>query len=197
MKQPRFNRGSQQRFERLSVAAAAGSSRRGEIRNLLGLLLTVGTSAAPGGRSVAGEGPLDQEPVVSKFTKLPSGTQIADLSLGKGSEIQEGSRVLIDYVFRRADGYFVASTENGEPFGFTVGSTEAIPGLDEGIRGMKQGGTRRIVIPIKNSFVCGLGKTCPGPIPTDFGQRRQIERQMQRNDPYNYFFFEVSAVSVK
>eukprot|EP00465_Bigelowiella_longifila_P009828 CAMPEP_0185276624 /NCGR_PEP_ID=MMETSP1359-20130426/56597_1 /TAXON_ID=552665 /ORGANISM="Bigelowiella longifila, Strain CCMP242" /LENGTH=192 /DNA_ID=CAMNT_0027870361 /DNA_START=39 /DNA_END=618 /DNA_ORIENTATION=- len=162
MKQQRFNRGSQ-RFERQSVAAAASSSRREDIRKLLGLFLTVSTGSASGMRSLAGEGPLDQEPVVSKFTKLPSGTQIADLSLGKGSEIREGSRVLIDYVFRRADGYFVASTENGEPFGFTVGSTEAIPGLDEGIRGMRQGGTRRIVIPIKNSFTADLGKHAQDP----------------------------------
>ena len=52
---------------------------------------------------------------------------------GRGEEIKQGSRVLLDYVFRRADGYFVESTENKEPFTFKIGANEAIKGLEEGI----------------------------------------------------------------
>mmetsp|Transcript_16344 Transcript_16344/g.24617 ORF Transcript_16344/g.24617 Transcript_16344/m.24617 type:complete len:218 (+) Transcript_16344:127-780(+) len=174
-------------------ACAERHSRRRMIGAPLISLLSLGVNKM----AFSGEGPLDQAPVVKKFQKLDSGTQIADLTIGKGEEIREGSRVLIDYVFRRADGYFVESTENKEPFGFVVGNRGAISGLDEGVRGMRQGGTRRIVVPIQNSFTCGLDADCPGPIPKEFGTKRQVERQMRRNDPYNYFFFEVSAVSVK
>ena len=30
-----------------------------------------------------------------------------------------------------------------------------------------------------------------------FGPKRQIERELQRQDPYNYFYFEVEASRVR
>eukprot|EP00954_Amorphochlora_amoebiformis_P023670 1361465-Amorphochlora_amoeboformis.AAC.1 len=48
----------------------------------LGLGSVILTQELSGRQGKAGEGPLDQQPVVQKFTKLESGTQIADLTLG-------------------------------------------------------------------------------------------------------------------
>jgi hypothetical protein len=36
-----------------------------------------------------------------------------------------------------------------------------------------------------------------GPLPEEYGPRRQIERELQRQDPYNYFYLEVEATRVR
>ena len=102
----------------------------------------------------------------SKFNKIPGGGQAADLKIGTGAEIVEGSKVSIQWVLRRSNGYFVdASNTDGfsqnknnfdesSNFVFTVGSGQALPGIDAGVRGMKQGGTRRLVLPIKAACKC-------------------------------------------
>lgn len=36
-----------------------------------------------------------------------------------------------------------------------------------------------------------------GPLPAGFGPRRQIERELNKQDPYNYFAFEVECVNVR
>merc|ERR1712232_386241 len=81
-------------------------------------------------------------------------------------------------------------------FVFTVGDGQAMSGIDQGVRGMKQGGVRRLVLPIKAAYSMPLEKS-GGPVLSDFGPRRQIEREIQRQDPYNYFNFEVEATRVR
>ena len=144
----------------------------------------------------------------SKFRKIPGGGQGADLRIGTGSEIVEGSKVSLQWVLRRSNGYFVdASNTDGfsqnknnfdesSNFVFTVGSGEALPGIDAGVRGMKQGGTRRLVLPIKAAYSLPIEKS-GGPLPDGYGPRRQIERELQRQDPYNYFYFELEATRVR
>ena len=68
------------------------------------------------------------------------------------------------------------------------------------MRGMRQGGVRRLVLPLKTETA--LAYTLPidksaGPLPAGFGPRRQLERELAKQDPYNYFMFEVEAVKVK
>ena len=68
---------------------------------------------------------LAQEPVVGEFEKLPSGARYADLKCGTGAAtVQRGSRVSLQWVLRRSNGYFVDSSQtkdnNFDPFVFTV-----------------------------------------------------------------------------
>ena len=70
------------------------------------------------------------------------------------------------------------------------------PTLDEAVRGIKKGGVRRIVVPTRLSYTQPL-KTSPGPLPDDFGARRQIERELAKQDPDNFFVLEVEAVNVR
>ena len=165
---------------------------------------------------------LDQAPVVDpgRFRKLDSGVRVADLKQGSGPEVGDGSRVALQWVLRRSNGYFVDSSlgalasgpgggtlslggdasEDFTPFLFTVGDGKALRGIEDGVRGMRQGGVRRLVLPLKTETA--LAYTLPidksaGPLPAGFGPRRQLERELAKQDPYNYFMFEVEAVKVK
>lgn len=84
------------------------------------------------------------------YKKLPSGVTYADLRVGNGETATEGKRCNIQWVLRKSNGYFVDSSDvsGGVPFIFTVGGKGgSIAGVDEGVRGMKVGGTRRLLIP--------------------------------------------------
>ena len=136
------------------------------------------------------------------YNKLDSGVIYADISKGDGEVVKEGKKVNTQWVLRRSNGYFVDSSavSDSVPFIFTVGdSNGAIEGLDEGIRGMKSGGTRRILIPPRLAYVKGVDDDLPGPIPAGFGPRQQMRRVMQvRKDvPGEYIFLEVKVTKVR
>jgi len=137
----------------------------------------------------------------SAYKKLPSGVIIADLRQGTGNEIVDGSRVNLQWVLRKSNGYFVDSSEvqDGVPFIFTVGDKTAIDGLDEGVKGMKQSGTRRLLIPPSLAYAKGLEDGLPGPLPAGYGPRQQMRRvQTVRKDvPGEYVFLEVQVTRVR
>ena len=144
----------------------------------------------------------DQAPVPREaYKKLPSGVVYADLRVGSGDAVEEGSRCNLQWVLRKSNGYFVDSSEvsGSVPFIFTAGSGTAIKGLDEGMRGMKQGGTRRVLIPPSLAYAEGLEDGKPGPLPMGFGPRQQMKRvQGARKDvPGEYLFFEVQLTRVR
>lgn len=136
------------------------------------------------------------------YHKLPSGTIYADLrSGGEGGMIQKGSRVNLQWVLRKSNGYFVDSSEvnNSVPFIFTVGDGTAIEGLDEGIVGMRQGGVRRLLIPPSLAYSKGLEDGKPGPLPVGFGPRQQMRRvqEVRKDVPGEYVYLEVQPTRVR
>ena len=89
---------------------------------------------------------------------------IDDVTLGVGKEVQTGDSVVVDYVGTLRGGEeFDNSKKRGEPFTFTVGEGRVIKGWDEGILGMKVGGTRILVIPANMAY----GASKVGPIPAN------------------------------
>jgi hypothetical protein len=134
----------------------------------------------------------------SSFTQttviLPSGVKYYDAIVGSGPAAKEGSTVQFVWVLRRSNGYFVDSNADFEPFIYKVGNLKkVIPGIDEGIRGMKQGGVRRLNIPPKMAFVNGVDDDKPGPIPNGFGPKRQILTRIDRET----WYFEIKLVKLK
>ena len=81
-----------------------------------------------------------------------SGLQIDDTVVGTGAEAKSGNMVSVHYTgWLYTDGVagakFDSSKDRGEPFKFSLGGGQVIRGWDEGVVGMKIGGTRQLVIP--------------------------------------------------
>jgi FKBP-type peptidyl-prolyl cis-trans isomerase len=81
------------------------------------------------------------------MSRTPSGLWIQELAEGTGREALEGDQVRVHYVGYLPDGTVVDASVGGEPVEFRLGADEVIRGWNLGIRGMKVGGRRRLVIP--------------------------------------------------
>ena len=80
-----------------------------------------------------------------------------------------------------------------------MGKGDAIKGVDEGVLGMRAGGTRRILIPPSLAWVQGIDDGKPGPLPASFGPRQQMRRVMtlRADVPGEYVFLEVKVTKVR
>lgn len=89
----------------------------------------------------------------------PTELTVRDLVVGDGAEAKPGMVVRVHYVgVTFASGKeFDASWDRDEPFKFALGGGRAVKGFDRGIRGMKVGGRREIVVPPR----LGYGKQSP------------------------------------
>jgi len=91
-----------------------------------------------------------------------------DLRVGTGATAVKGSSATVQYTGWFFDasqpnqkGLQFDSSAGGTGFTFVVGAGSVIPGWDQGVLGMKEGGLRRLVIPPS----LGYGSTRNGPIP--------------------------------
>jgi FKBP-type peptidyl-prolyl cis-trans isomerase len=87
-----------------------------------------------------------------KMSELPSGLKYTDTTVGTGAEATKGHKVSVHYTGwlynNGAKGAkFDSSLDRGQPFAFALGAGQVIRGWDEGVAGMKVGGTRTLVIP--------------------------------------------------
>jgi len=93
---------------------------------------------------------------LAAMTKTASGLYYQDLTVGAGAEATAGSTVLVHYTGWLANGTeFDSNQEPSAPFTFELGSNYTIDGFDEGVTGMREGGTRKLVIP--SSLGYGIG----------------------------------------
>ena len=86
------------------------------------------------------------------WTKTDSGLQYRDVKDGTGAEAKSGQNVEGHYTgwlwANDAKGRkFDSSKERGTPFDSPLGAGQVIKGWDEGVAGMKIGGTRELLIP--------------------------------------------------
>jgi len=81
-----------------------------------------------------------------------SGLVIEEISAGEGVAAKTGSTVSVHYTGWLLYGgekgrKFDSSRDRGESFDFPLGGGRVIKGWDEGVAGMKVGGSRRLTIP--------------------------------------------------
>ena len=80
--------------------------------------------------------------------KLASGLQYQDLAVGSGKMAEAGMNVSVHYTGWLTDGTkFDSSLDRGQPFKFQLGAGQVIQGWDEGVKGMRIGGKRKLTIP--------------------------------------------------
>ena len=97
----------------------------------------------------------------------PSGLQYEDTVAGSGDEARAGRPVRVHYagwLYENgvAGAKFDSSKDRGQPFEFDLGAGMVIRGWDEGVQGMKVGGTRRLVIPPQLGYGArGAGRVIP------------------------------------
>jgi FKBP-type peptidyl-prolyl cis-trans isomerase len=105
--------------------------------------LAIITAVAPFGRiSVA----------ANQEVEMPDGLKYTDTKIGDGTMAHAGSKVSVHYTGWLSNNgakgrKFDSSVDRGQPFQFTLGAHQVIPGWDEGVAGMKIGGSRTLIIP--------------------------------------------------
>ena len=74
--------------------------------------------------------------------------KMIDDKVGEGDAIDSGKTASVHYTGWLVDGKkFDSSRDRGQPFSFQLGAQMVIQGWDEGVKGMKPGGRRILIIP--------------------------------------------------
>ena len=112
---------------------------------------------APDGRSDA----------ANQVIEMPDGLKYTDTKTGDGNTAKAGNKVSVHYTGWLSDNgakgkKFDSSVDRGQPFQFTLGAKQVIAGWDEGVAGMKVGGTRTLTIPPELGYGA---RGAPGAIP--------------------------------
>ena len=94
---------------------------------------------------------LESEPAIPRPEGEPPAELIVDdVVVGKGKKATPGKRVSVQYTgtaFSTGTKFDASWDRGAQPFQFTLGAGEVIPGWDQGVAGMKVGGRRQLVIP--------------------------------------------------
>lgn len=118
------------------------------------------STAAPAPQSKGRECTADDVKTTGKFGEAPTITVpddcdppkkliTKDLSEGTGDGAKAGQKLKMNYTVvtwsdkKKLDSSF----DRGEPFDLNLGAGEVIPGWDQGLVGVKQGGRRMMIIP--------------------------------------------------
>jgi FKBP-type peptidyl-prolyl cis-trans isomerase len=95
-------------------------------------------------------GPDSAPHITGSPVKLNGGLEYVDIKTGTGAASKKGSKVNVEYTGWLASTCkkFDSSYDHkGQAFSLTLGAGQVIPGFDQGLIGMKAGGTRRLFIP--------------------------------------------------
>lgn len=98
---------------------------------------------------------------IAKATKTASGLRILTLKKGRGKKFSPTTATTMHYTMLLADGKSIQSTVGKDPFTFTLSQQPMIPGVNEAILNMREGGKLRLFIP----YNLGYGEVGGGPFP--------------------------------
>lgn len=105
----------------------------------------------------------DDQTAAAGGAELPTELTVQDQVVGTGAEAATGDTITVNYVGAFSDGTVFDASANHAPgtFTFRLGVDSVIQGWQQGLIGMKEGGTRILVIPPDLAY----GPGGSGPIP--------------------------------
>jgi FKBP-type peptidyl-prolyl cis-trans isomerase len=111
--------------------------------------------------------PVRRSDAANQVIEMPDGLKYTDTKTGDGATAKAGNKVSVHYTGWLSDNgakgkKFDSSVDRGQPFQFTLGAKQVIAGWDEGVAGMKVGGTRTLTIPPELGYGA---RGAPGAIP--------------------------------
>ncbi len=95
-------------------------------------------------------GPASPPAVTEKTNTVTGGLKYIDVKVGTGATVQKTSTVTVEYtgwIAKTGKKFDSSYDHGGAPFSVQLGQGKVIPGWDQGVVGMKAGGTRRLLIP--------------------------------------------------
>lgn len=92
------------------------------------------------------ESPKPEEIAEGDYITTDSGLRYADITEGDGETAELGTVAVIEYQYWEDGAYVSGSAETAQPLTFPVGMNAFVPGIDEGVQGMKVGGVRQIIM---------------------------------------------------
>lgn len=127
--------------------AGCGSSSDSSSSTAGGESSTAAKSEGSTNTKVKPEVTVPSEPAPKKLTEK-------EIVEGTGPEAKAGDEVTVQYVGvgYESEEEFDSSWSRNEPFSFTLGAGEVIPGWDKGVAGMKVGGRRELIIPSEEAY---------------------------------------------
>lgn len=87
-----------------------------------------------------------------KMSMMKGGIRWRDMVEGKGAAAMKDSKLKLFYVGQLSDGTVFDKCISGNGFDFTLGKGEVIKGWDIGLKGMKVGAKRKLIIPAKVAY---------------------------------------------
>jgi peptidylprolyl isomerase len=80
----------------------------------------------------------------------PKKLEVKEIEEGSGATAKAGDEVSVQYVgvgYESGKEFDSSWSRGAEPFPFSLGAGQVIPGWDQGVEGMKVGGRRELIIP--------------------------------------------------
>jgi peptidylprolyl isomerase len=110
-----------------------------------------GAQAVPGVTLPPQDSDVNVKPVIPKPKgSPPASLQVRDVVQGNGKVAESGDTLTMQYVgtsWSTGQEFDSSWSRGKEPFKFKLGAGMVIPGWDQGLVGMREGGRRQLVIP--------------------------------------------------
>lgn len=142
---------------------------RTAVRSAITAILTGATLAACTPEAPTGPAPVIETTTfasslginLSLMTKTASGLYYQDVPAGSGTSAAKDIHVTVHYTGYLTNGTSFDTSIGKAPFPFVLGTGAVIAGWDEGLVGMRVGGTRKLVIPSQLAYSGGSVGSIP------------------------------------
>jgi FKBP-type peptidyl-prolyl cis-trans isomerase FkpA len=81
------------------------------------------------------------------WVRSPSGLEYQIVTVGQGRPVASGDTVTIHEALSLVDGRIIFDSRKSSPVTFLLGAKQVIPGVEEGVTGMRVGERRRLRVP--------------------------------------------------